>query len=89
MRAFFDAEAYVNDKRICVQCVNKKGILQIHELLKQFNIESSLYTYRRENPNWNVNYHLVIQKKHARNIFLKTLGFNHKEKMRKLNANVA
>ncbi|MDD5171532.1 MAG: LAGLIDADG family homing endonuclease [Candidatus ainarchaeum sp.] len=85
--AFFDAEAYIGRRRICVQCVNRNGLGQVREMLRKFGIESKEYVYKRKNPNWNINYHLVITT--GRLAFLKRIGLNHKEKLRRLNADVA
>jgi len=89
LRAFFDAEAYVGRKRICVQCVNRNGLTQVEEMLKRIGIESRRYEYTRKNPNWNINYHLVITGLGNKVAFLKRVGFNHKKKLNKLKADVA
>ncbi len=89
LRAFFDAEAYVGQKRICVQCVNRDGLTQVEGMLKGIGIESRRYEYTRKNPNWNINYHLVITGLRNKVAFLKRVGFNHKKKLNKLKADVA
>ncbi len=89
LRAFFDAEAYVGSRRICVQSVNLAGLQDVAEMLTRFNLTYKQYSYSRPNKNWNTNYHLVIGRLRDRKQFLKRIGFNHKEKMRKLTADVA
>ncbi len=84
LRAFFDCEGYVSKKRLQIQSVNKEGIYQIKTLLEDFRIESKIYTYKRKNRNWNINYILNINKKDSRQRFLKEIGFNHKIKLMKL-----
>jgi DNA-binding transcriptional regulator WhiA len=90
LRAFFDAEAYVGNKRICVQCVNKHGLRQVKEMLEKFGVECKEYSYKRKSKNWNINYHLVISKVESRTNFLNRIGLNHSRKFeRLLNAEVA
>ncbi len=89
LRAFYDCEGYVGQRRIHLQCVNKKGMDQIREMLGGFDIETRKYVYERKNKNWNTNYHLGIFKKESRYNFLNTIGLNHKEKLRKLVAQFA
>lgn len=84
LRAFFDAEASVSKYDVRVQSINKSGLLQVKSMLKLFNIKTREYRYSRQNPRWNVNYHLSIQKNSSRLIFLRTIGFNHSEKLKKL-----
>lgn len=84
LRAYFDCEGYVGKNVIHIQSVNKKGIEKIHELLKEFNIESKIYKYQRKNKNWNTNYLLYILKKESRLNYLKEIGFNHLIKFQKL-----
>jgi len=84
LRAFFDCEAYVGKGRICVQSVNKQGILQIKNLLESFNIRSRVYEYERKQKNWSTNHLLFILDKKSRHTFLKEIGFNHQSKQKKL-----
>lgn len=81
--AFFDSEAYVGANSIRIQSVNQKGLEQIQILLLSFGIESKIYSYKRKNPNWSINYHLSIQKRQARNEFINRIGFNHSRKIAK------
>ena len=84
LRAFFDCEAYVGQRNITVQSVNRHGLIEIQRALTEFSIESKLYSYERKQKNWNTNYILVILKKPSRENFLKYIGFNHSEKQAKL-----
>lgn len=84
LKAFFDCEAYVGQRMIQLQSVNKKGLLELQELLKGFDIESRIYQYVRKNKNWNINYILCIMKKESRMNYLIKIGFNHPYKQEKL-----
>jgi len=84
IRAYFDCEAHVNSYSIRVQSVNEKGLIEIQKLLKRLDIDSSLYKYKRKNPNWNINYILSIQKKESRLNYMKKIGFNHDRKTKAL-----
>ena len=84
LRSFFDCEAYVSDKHIRVQSVNKEGLLNVQKLLLNLCIESKMYVYERKNKNWNTNYILSIHKKEDRRKFLDEIGFNHEVKLNRL-----
>lgn len=84
LRAFFDCESYVGKKVVQLQSVNKKGLNQINNILKEFGIESKIYKYKRKNKNWNINYILCIMKEDARRAYLDKIGFNHDIKLTKL-----
>lgn len=84
LRAFYDCEAYVGPKIITVQSVNKQGLEQVQILLKEFNITSRLYSYKRKQLTWNTNFLLCIIKKVDRAKFLRHIGFNHTKKQAKL-----
>ena len=84
LRAFFDSEAYVGASSVCVQSVNRRGLLQVQKLLLNYGIESRLYTYHRKQKNWNTNYLLFILKKESKYNYLKNIGFNHSVKQEKL-----
>jgi len=86
LKAFFDCEAYVWEKAIQLQSVNKKGLEGIKKILGEFDIASKIYEYERKNKNWNKNYILCIMRKEERDKYLKNIGFNHSLKMKKLNA---
>jgi len=85
LKAFFTAEGSVHlkGKYIQLQSVNKIGIEDVQNLLKNFNIKSRIYTYQRKNPNWNTNYILQINRKNTI-IFNKYIGFYSIEKQQKL-----
>lgn len=89
LRAFFDCEAYVNQKYLRIESVNKSGIQEVCALLAAFGVHTNFYTYIRKNTNWNVNYILCTGKKESRRRFLKEIGFNHPIKQEKLIASVA
>ncbi len=84
LKAFFDCEAYVNEKTINLQSVNGQGLREVQRLLLEFSIESKIYEYSRKNKRWNKNYILVISKKESRLLFLNKVGFNHSKKRYKL-----
>ncbi len=84
LRAYFDAEAYVGDKEIRIQTVNKDGIRYILSGLQNFGIVPRIYSYKRKQKNWNENFHISIGTKANRRLFLKKIGFNHSIKLRKL-----
>ncbi|MBU0615601.1 MAG: hypothetical protein KJ601_05915 [Nanoarchaeota archaeon] len=85
LRAFFDCEGYVGKKQIQLQSVNKQGLTDICNLLNKFSIHSKIYQYERKNPNWNTNYILCILRKESIRKFYNIIGFNHSEKLRKIN----
>ncbi|MAG52609.1 MAG: hypothetical protein CMH62_01465 [Nanoarchaeota archaeon] len=85
LKAYFDCEAHVNKKIIVVKSVNKMGLVQVKNLLKEFDITSKIYNYKPKNKNWNTNFILIISKKEDRRKYLKKIGFNHTIKLKKLN----
>lgn len=89
LKAFFDCEAYVGNNNIRVQSVNKEGLQQVKQLLEELKIESKMYKYERKNKKWNTNYVLSINKKSMGIEFLKTVGFNHELKNKKLENRIA
>ncbi len=84
LRAFFDSEACVGNRHITVQSVNGAGLRQVKKMLDKFDIDSTEYVYKRKNPNYGINYHLIICNKKSRYNFLKRIGLNHKKKLKKL-----
>ncbi|MBN2420957.1 hypothetical protein JXB27_01610 [Candidatus Woesearchaeota archaeon] len=84
LRAFYDCEAYVGQKTITIQSVNKFGLIQICSMLKEFDIQSKIYEYKRKKATWNTNFLLHITRKEDRRRFLKEIGFTHTRKQRKL-----
>lgn len=93
IRAFFDSEGSVGKKSIQIQSVNERGIKQIQKLLKILGIDSKVYSYKRKQKNWSVNYILCINRKKDRFKFIKLINSNDpikKEKMQKIiNAGMA
>ena len=84
IRAIFDCEGCVGKRNIQFQSVNGPGVYDIKKLLKEFKINSSIYTHKRDNPNWNLNYIMVISRKENIKRFYKLVGFNHPIKQEKL-----
>jgi len=83
LKAFFDDESHVSKthKRIVLNIVNKKGLVQIRTLLKEMNIESKLggpYICREF-----YSYHLTVNKTYLER-FEKFIGFNHPKKIKDL-----
>ncbi len=86
LRSFFDAEATVHNSYIRVGSVNGFGLSQVQDLLQEFNIHSKIYEYTPKNHKWNKNYLLTISRKKDRFLYFSRIGFNHKLKHQKLNA---
>lgn len=85
LRAFFDSEAFVGDRTIQVQSVNKNGLNDIKKLLLDFGVETTkIYEYKRKNKNWNINYLLNICGKENLKNYLKLVSFTHSIKRKKL-----
>lgn len=84
LKAFFDCESYVGEKYVRLQTVNKIGMKQIKELLKEFGITANSYEYMPKNKNWNLNHILIIGKKYMRKRYLNKIGFNHTLKLNRL-----
>lgn len=84
LRAIFDCEGYVGKRNIQFQSVNREGIYQIKYLLMELGIISSIYSYKRTNPRWNINYILVISRRENIKKYAQTIGFNHPLKIIKL-----
>jgi len=84
LSAMFDCESYVGPRTIVVNSVNKRGLLQVQQLLQEFGIQTRFYQYQRKQKNWNTNYILAISRISDRQTFLKRIGFNHPRKQEKL-----
>ncbi|MBI2507550.1 LAGLIDADG family homing endonuclease [Candidatus Woesearchaeota archaeon] len=83
LKAFFDDEAHVSKtkKRIVLNIVNKKGLIQIQKLLDDLNIESRIhgpYKYKQYKS-----YHLKIYGNSIRRYFSR-IGFNEPNKQKDL-----
>ncbi|MFP3950011.1 MAG: LAGLIDADG family homing endonuclease [Candidatus Micrarchaeia archaeon] len=89
IRGFFDSEGCIGKRHIAVQSVNPEGLGQVKKMLEQFGIDTTEYKYKRKNPNYKINYHLIICNKKSRYNFLKRIGLNHTERLRKLVAQLA
>ncbi len=76
IRAFFDDEAYFNDGgRIRVKCNNKKGLLQLTQMLQEFvpcNFNPKTGSY------WGGTYCISINKRNAPNYFRKIGSIRYK-----------
>jgi hypothetical protein len=84
LRAFFDAEAWVElqkakSRAVRVDCINEKGLMQISRLLKSFGITSQLKT-RKANYMWRLN---ICGKENLQKYNSK-IGFLHPEKAKLL-----
>lgn len=80
LRAFFDAEAWVElqeakSRSVRVDCINKNGLQQIAELLKKFGVNSQL-TVRERNYMWRLN---ICGKENLQK-FQDKIGFLHPPK---------
>jgi len=80
LKAFFSCEAYVTEKVIRIQTVNKEGMQDIKKLLDCFDISSNVYSYVPKNPNHSEVFIIVIQKKSSRFKFREKIGFWHSKK---------
>lgn len=87
LKAIFDCEAYVSikNKNISFQTVSKEGAISVNGLLREFGINSKIYTYKRKNPKWNTNYIIFIMGKENVYNFANRINFNHSLKKDKLN----
>ena|GEM_PF-2110494 len=77
LRGFYDSEGSVAKYTISAGSINKKGLLQIKELLGKLKINSRFYTTGKY-------FTLVISKKIERRKFLELIGFTIQRKMEKL-----
>lgn len=84
LKAMFDCEGSVGKRNVQLQSVNKIGIEGLKKLLSKLRIESKIYSYKRGNPRWNINYILIVSKKENIKRFTEVVGFNHPVKQRKL-----
>lgn len=85
LRAFFDDEGYVSRNAIYLKIVNKKGLMQIKNLLKEFRIESKLYKpIIPQNLNHRIAYRLAILRNNLVE-FCKHINFSHPKKRMQLN----
>ncbi len=85
LRAFFDCEGWVTcesrmNRQLGIDCVNEKGIIQVHEALKRLGISSIVKKRNTRNI-----YHLGIFGKENILAFREKVGFLHPEKKEKLN----
>lgn len=84
LNGFFSAEAYVSDKQIRIQTINKEGMLQVSELLTKIDIKNRTYYYSSKKINESDVTIIVIGKKDSRLKFLNIVGFSHSKKNSKL-----
>lgn len=84
LRAYFDSEAYVCKSSIRVQSVNLRGLNAVETLLGRCRIACTRFTYTPKNENWSKVFILAISKREDRLRFLNKIGFNHKQKKKKL-----
>ena len=84
LKSYFDCDGYVGKKYIQLQSVNKEGLEQIQKLLNDFGIVSKIYTYKRKQKSWNINYLLNINRKDMIIRFHKEIGLRHTLKKERL-----
>lgn len=84
LRAYFDCECYVHDNYLRIQSVNGNGLNQVKGLLKRLGIYSIIYHYNSKNPKHSQVHILSIVRRTDKEKFLRTVGFNHTEKLKKL-----
>jgi intein-encoded DNA endonuclease-like protein len=77
LKGFYDSEGSVAKYTISTSSINKKGLLQIKELLSKLKINSQIYLDRKYCI-------LVISRKSERRKFLELIGFTIQRKMEKL-----
>lgn len=84
LKAFFSAEAYVNNKCIKIQTINKKGMKEISQILKDKGIDNNYYEYdSKKKPESPVSI-IFISKKESRLKFHNQIGFWHSKKTKTL-----
>ncbi len=84
LRAFFSAEAYVNDKVIKTQSVNIVSIKRVLQLLSDLDIKGNYYEYTPKNKNHSKVGMIFINDKKARITYYHKVGFWHSKKERLL-----
>jgi hypothetical protein len=80
LKAFFSAEAYVTDKIIRIQTINKEGMKEVSCQLESIGIQNNYYEYSPKNKNHSGVSIVIITKKAARKRFYDTIGFWHSKK---------
>jgi hypothetical protein len=80
LRAFFSAEAYVGPKCIKIQTINKKGMGQVSQLLREMEIDHRCYEYLPKNKKHSPVSIIFINKKKSRELFRQKIGFWHSKK---------
>lgn len=80
LRAFFSAEAYVNNKSIKIQTINREGMLKIKAILTELGIITRYYEYEPKKENHSKVYILFINCKKDRKLFYEKIGFLHNKK---------
>ena len=75
LNAFFSAEAYVNQRSIKVQTINKNGMIEVSNLLNDFQIKHKTYEYQPKKENHSRVYIIFINPKSEREKYYKKIGF--------------
>lgn len=86
LKAFFDDESHVSShrNRVEVNSINRKGILQVQELLKELGMEGRVGgPYLQKKPNHQPFYRIVIYSKNAKK-FAELIGSYHPDKEKRL-----
>lgn len=81
LKAFFEDEGTVLRREIRLYSINKKGLVEIQQLLKGFQIQSSIVKGFGERRNV---FGLVIRKKEERQKFASSIGFLSAKKNNKM-----
>lgn len=80
IKGFYSAEAYVGKNVIKVQTVNKKGMKQLSEILKELLIDHKKYVYNSSNANEKEVHIICILRRKARRKYYEEIGFWHSKK---------
>ena len=84
LRAFFSSEAYVNNKSIKIQTINKESMGKISEILNELNIDNRYYEYNSKRKSESSVAIIFINKKESRLRFYNLIGFWHSKKTKVL-----
>lgn len=84
LRAFFSAEAHVNDAVVRVQTVNKRGMKQVSQALTSLGIANKMYKYTPKQSNHSQVHIVIISHYAMRQKYRQLIGFWHKDKMQTL-----
>ena len=80
LKAFFSAEAYVNEKTIKIQTINRNGMKEVSKLLNNMKISHKYYEYNSRKETESLVSIITINRKDSRLKFCNTIGFWHTKK---------